>query len=194
MGYKEIQDPSVYVRFPLKEPKKLGLEKASLLIWTTTPWTLPGNVAAAVHPEYTYAAFQVGDEALILEEGLGRKLLGEGTPVLKTFPGKALEGLPYTPPYPQALEKGYFVVLADYVSQEDGTGIVHQAPAFGAEDLETARVYGLPLLKTVDEEGKLLVEPFKGLYFREANRAILRDLRGRGLLFKEESYLHSYPH
>ena len=194
LGYKEIQDPSVYVRFPLKEPKKLGLEKASLLIWTTTPWTLPGNVAAAVHPEYTYAAFQVGDEALILEEGLGRKLLGEGTPVLKTFPGKALEGLPYTPPYPQALEKGYFVVLADYVSQEDGTGIVHQAPAFGAEDLETARVYGLPLLKTVDEEGKLLVEPFKGLYFREANRAILRDLRGRGLLFKEESYLHSYPH
>lgn len=136
----------------MKEPKKLGLEKASLLIWTTTPWTLPGNVAAAVHPEYTYAAFQVGDEALILEEGLGRKLLGEGTPVLKTFPGKALEGLPYTP-YPQALEKGYFVVLADYVSQEDGTGIVHQAPAFGAEDLETARVYGLPLLKTVDEEG-----------------------------------------
>lgn len=85
----------------MKEPKKLGLEKASLLIWTTTPWTLPGNVAAAVHPEYTYAAFQVGDEALILEEGLGRKLLGEGTPVLKTFPGKALEGLPYTPPTPR---------------------------------------------------------------------------------------------
>lgn len=101
LGYKEIQDPSVYVRFPLKTPERLGLEEASLLIWTTTPWTLPGNVAAAVHPEYTYAAFQVGEEALILEEGLGRKLLGEEAPVLKTFPGKALEGLPYIPPTPR---------------------------------------------------------------------------------------------
>ncbi|MER3556608.1 MAG: isoleucine--tRNA ligase [Thermus sp.] len=194
LGYKEIHDPSVYVRLPLKEPERLGLKGASLLIWTTTPWTLPGNVAAAVHPEYVYAAFQVGDEALILEESLGRRLLGEEARVLKTFSGKELEGLPYEPPYPQPLEKGYFVVLAGYVSREDGTGIVHQAPAFGAEDLETARSYRLPLLKTVDEEGKLLVEPFKGLFFREANRAILRDLRTRGLLFKEEQTLHSYPH
>ena len=194
LGYKEITDPSVYVRFPLKAPEKLGLGRASLLLWTTTPWTLPGNVAAAVHPGYTYAAFQVGEEALLLEEGLGKKLLGEETPVLKTFPGKALEGLAYAPPYPQEVEQGYFVVLAEYVSREDGTGIVHQAPAFGAEDLDTARAYGLPLLKTVDEEGKLLVEPFTGLFFREANRAILKDLRARGLLFKEESYLHSYPH
>ncbi len=194
LGYKEIHDPSVYVRLPLKNPGALGLGRASLLIWTTTPWTLPGNVAAAVHPEFTYAAFQVGDEALILEEGLGRALLGEETPVLKTFLGKELEGLAYEPPYPQGLEKGYFVVLADYVSREDGTGIVHQAPAFGAEDLETARAYGLPLLKTVDEEGRLLVEPFQGLFFREANRAILKDLRARGLLFKEEQILHSYPH
>ncbi|GAA6755847.1 isoleucyl-tRNA synthase [Thermus sp. 2.9] len=194
LGYKEIQDPSIYVRLPLQEPARLGLSQASLLVWTTTPWTLPGNVAAAVHPEFTYAAFQVGEEALILEEGLGRKLLGEETPILKTFLGKELEGLAYTPPYPQGVEKGYFVVLAEYVSREDGTGIVHQAPAFGAEDLETARAYGLPLLKTVDEEGKLLVEPFKGLFFREANRAILKDLRARGLLFKEEPYLHNYPH
>ncbi|MEZ0348443.1 MAG: isoleucine--tRNA ligase [Thermus sp.] len=194
LGYKEIQDPSIYVRLPLQEPARLGLSQASLLVWTTTPWTLPGNVAAAVHPEFTYAAFQVGEEALILEEGLGRKLLGEETPILKTFLGKELEGLAYTPPYPQGVEKGYVVVLAEYVSREDGTGIVHQAPAFGAEDLETARAYGLPLLKTVDEEGKLLVEPFKGLFFREANRAILKDLRARGLLFKEEPYLHNYPH
>jgi isoleucyl-tRNA synthetase len=194
LGYKEITDPSVYVRLPLREPKRLGLEGASLLIWTTTPWTLPGNVAAAVHPDYTYAAFAVGEEALILEEGLGKRLLGEEAPVLKTFAGRDLEGLAYHPPYPQALDKGYVVVLAEYVSREDGTGIVHQAPAFGAEDLETARAYGLPLLKTVDEEGRLLVEPFQGLFFREANRAILKDLRARGLLFKEESYLHSYPH
>ena len=193
LGYKEIHDPSVYVRLPLKEPGRLGLERASLLIWTTTPWTLPGNVAAALHPEYTYAAFALGEEALILEEGLGKGLLGEETPVLRTFLGKDLEGLPYEPPYPQGLERGYFTVLADYVSREDGTGIVHQAPAFGAEDLETARRYGLPLLKTVDEEGKMRVAPFEGLFFREANRAILKDLRARGLLFKEESYLHSYP-
>ncbi|AEV16569.1 isoleucine--tRNA ligase (Isoleucyl-tRNA synthetase) [Thermus sp. CCB_US3_UF1] len=193
LGYKEIHDPSVYVRLPLKDPGKLGLERASLLIWTTTPWTLPGNVAAAVHPRFTYAAFPVEGEALILEESLGKKLLGEATP-LKTFLGRELEGLAYEPPYPQPVERGYVVVLAEYVSREDGTGIVHQAPAFGAEDLETGRRYGLPLLKTVDEEGKLLVEPFGGLFFREANRAILKDLRARGLLFKEESYLHSYPH
>ncbi len=192
LGYKEIQDPSVYVRFPLKEPGRLGLERASLLIWTTTPWTLPGNVAAALHPDYTYGAFPWEGEVLLAEEGLGRALLG--VEPVRTFLGRELKGLAYEPPYPQPLEKGYFTVLAEYVTREEGTGIVHQAPAFGAEDLETARAYGLPMLKTVDEEGKLTVPPFAGQFFREANRAILKDLRARGFLFREETYRHNYPH
>ena len=196
-GYKEISDPSVYVRFPLKEPEKLGLpEGSSLLIWTTTPWTLTANVAAAVHPEFTYAAFDRGDEVLLLEEELGKRILGEETPVRARFKGRELESTRYEPPYrfvdPE--KPAHFVVLAEYVSKEDGTGIVHQAPAFGAEDMEVARAYGLPVLITVDEDGKLMVGPFKGLFFRDANREIIQDLKERGLLFKREEIVHSYPH
>jgi len=196
-GYKEISDPSVYVRFPLKEPERLGLpEKTSLLIWTTTPWTLTANVAAAVHPEFTYAAFERGEEVLVLEEELGKRLLGEETPVLARFKGRELEGIKYEPPYRfvEPEKPAHFVVLAEYVSKEDGTGIVHQAPAFGAEDMEVARAYGLPVLITVDEDGKLMVGPFKGLFFRDANREIILDLKERGLLFKREEIVHSYPH
>ena len=196
-GYKDISDPSIYVRFPLLEPEKLGLpEKASLLVWTTTPWTLTANVAAAVHPEFTYAAFAREGEVLLIEEGLGKRLLGEEAPILARFPGKALEGARYRPPYrfvdPE--KPAHFVVLAEYVSREDGTGIVHQAPAFGAEDMEVARAYGLPVLITVDEDGKLAVGPFKGLFFRDANREIIKDLKERGILFKREEIVHSYPH
>ena len=196
-GYKEITDPSIYVRFPLKEPEKLGLpEKTRLLVWTTTPWTLTGNVAAAVHPAFTYAAFRHGDEVLILEEGLGKALLGEEAEVLRTFKGEELERLKYEPPYRfvEPEKPAHFVVLADYVTKEDGTGIVHQAPAFGAEDMEVARAYGLPILITVDEEGKVKVGPFKGLFFRDANREIIRDLKERGLLFKRLDFVHNYPH
>ncbi|AEB11972.1 isoleucine--tRNA ligase [Marinithermus hydrothermalis] len=197
LGYKEIADPSIYVRFPLKAPERLGLEgRVSLLVWTTTPWTLPGNTAAAVHPEFTYAAFAVDGEVLILEEGLGRALLGEETPVQRRFTGAELKGLEYEPPYRfETPDKpAWFVVTAEFVTKEDGTGVVHQAPAFGAEDMETARAEGLPVLRTVDEEGKLTVGPWAGTFFRDANKGIIRDLRDRGLLFKREDYLHNYPH
>ncbi|WP_041554664.1 isoleucine--tRNA ligase [Oceanithermus profundus] len=197
-GYAEITDPSVYVRFPLKRPEAIGLEGASvsLLVWTTTPWTLPGNAAAALNPDFDYAAFRVGDEVLVLEEGLGRRILGEETEVVRRWKGRELEGLDYAPPFDFAKPdtRAWYTVLADYVTKVDGTGIVHQAPAFGAEDMEIARRYGLPVLRTVDDEGKLTVGPWKGTFFRDANKAIVRDLRDRGLLFKREDYLHNYPH
>ncbi len=196
-GYKEITDPSVYVRFPLKEPDKLGLpERSSLLVWTTTPWTLTGNVAAAVHPEFEYAAFEHDGEVLVLEYELGRKLLGEEAREVQRFRGTELEYARYEPPYRfiEPDKPAHFVVLADYVTKEDGTGVVHQAPAFGAEDMEVARKYGLAVLITVDEEGKLTVGPFAGAFFRDANKPILQDLRERGLLFKRLDFVHNYPH
>ena len=196
-GYKEISDPSVYVRFPLEEPERLGFPPGtSLLVWTTTPWTLTANVAAAVHPEFTYAAFQTEGGVLVLEEGRGRALLGEGARVLKRFRGRELEGARYQPPYRfvEPDKPAHFVVLADYVSRDDGTGVVHQAPAFGAEDMEVARSYGLPILITVDEDGRLTVGPFRGRFFRDANRDIIQDLKARGLLYKREEIVHSYPH
>ncbi|WP_457637261.1 isoleucine--tRNA ligase [Oceanithermus sp.] len=197
-GYKEITDPSVYVRFPLREPEKLGFpgEKVSLLVWTTTPWTLPGNAAAALNPEFDYAAFRNQDEVLILEEGLGRKLLSEEAEVLARWRGSELEGLWYKPPFSfvEPDKPAWYTVLADYVTKEDGTGIVHQAPAFGAEDMEIARKYDLPVLLTVSDDGKLTVGPWRGVFFRDANKEIIKDLRERGLLFKREDYVHNYPH
>jgi len=197
-GYAEITDPSVYVRFPLKNPAAIGLEgeNTNLLVWTTTPWTLPGNAAAALNPAFDYAAFRVGDELLLLEENLGKSILGEETEIVRRWRGSELEGLDYTPPfeYVQSDVRAWFTVLADYVTKDDGTGIVHQAPAFGAEDMEIAREYGLPVLRTVDDDGRLTVGPWKGQFFRDANKAIVRDLRDRGLLFKREDYLHNYPH
>ncbi len=197
-GYAEIVDPSVYVRFPLEQPEAVGLggERVSLLVWTTTPWTLPGNAAAALNPDFDYAAFRVGDEVLVLEEGLGRRILGEETEVVRRWKGRELEGLDYEPPFDfvKADARAWYTVLADYVTKDDGTGIVHQAPAFGAEDMEIARRYGLPVLRTVDDDGKLTVGPWKGVFFRDANKLIVRDLRERGLLFKREDYLHNYPH
>ena len=197
-GYQEIVDPSVYVRFPLREPEKLGLggEKVSLLVWTTTPWTLPGNAAAALNPAFDYAAFKVGDEVLLLEESLGREILGEDAQIVGRWRGSELEGLAYEPPFEftKPDKPAWYTVLADYVTKEDGTGIVHQAPAFGAEDMEIARKYDLPVLRTVDEDGLLTVGPWKGVFFRDANKEIVRDLRDRGLLFKREDYLHNYPH
>ncbi|WP_457630714.1 isoleucine--tRNA ligase [Oceanithermus sp.] len=197
-GYKEITDPSIYVRFPLREPARIGLEgeRVSLLVWTTTPWTLPGNAAAALNPEFEYAAFRHGDELLILEVSLGRKILGEEAPIVARWRGSELEGLWYKPPFNfvEPEKPAWYTVLADYVTKDDGTGIVHQAPAFGAEDMEIARKYDLPVLLTVSDDGKMLVGPWKGLFFRDANKPIIKDLKERGVLFKREDYRHNYPH
>jgi isoleucyl-tRNA synthetase len=197
-GYKEVQDPSVFVRMPLvNEPG------TSLLVWTTTPWTLPANVAIAAGPEIDYvkiehALSEGGTEKLILAEARLSAVFGEEPiQVLEHYKGKQLKGMKYHPLYTfMPLEKAaHFVTLAEYVSTEDGTGLVHIAPAFGADDMAVSLEYDLPILNTVAEDGTFIsdVKPWAGLFVKEADPLITKDLQERGLLFKSEMHTHTYP-
>ncbi|WP_135227647.1 isoleucine--tRNA ligase [Deinococcus fonticola] len=201
-GYKDIQDPSIYVTFDLKEPEKLGLpQDTAFLVWTTTPWTLPYNVGVAIHPEFEYVAAKDKDgRTLILASTLKNEVLGEEAEVVDTFKGTELEGLTYSPLFTEAYEAEgegkpvYAAGLDTYVSDSDGTGIVHTAPSFGEDDMRLGRKYGWPVLVGVDSEGKHRFGPWKGVFFRDANTDIIRDLRGRGFMWKEKNFVHSYPH
>ena len=201
-GYKDIQDPSIYVTFDLKEPEKLGLPQgAAFLVWTTTPWTLPYNVGVAIHPEFEYVAAKDKDgRTLILASTLKNEVLGEEAEVVKTFKGTELEGLTYSPLFTEAYEAEgegkpvYAAGLDTYVSDSDGTGIVHTAPSFGEDDMRLGRKYGWPVLVGVDSEGKHRFGPWKGVFFRDANTDIIRDLRSRGQMWKDKNFVHSYPH
>ncbi len=192
-GYAETEDPSVFVRFRVRDD-----EGASFLVWTTTPWTLPGNVALAVHPEVDYILVEVGEpaERLYLAASLAEGLLGEHK-VLRRMKGKDLIGLSYEPLYSflPLGSKAHYVVGADFVSTEDGSGIVHMAPAFGAEDMVVAQKQGLPVLQTVNADGQFIdaVTPWKGVFVKDADPLILRDLRQRGLLYREGRFRHVYP-
>ena len=192
-GYQTVVDPSVYVRFPVTSGEWAG--KASLLVWTTTPWTLVSNTAVAAHPGVTYVVARVGEELLVVAEPLA-DVLGEHE-VVASFPGTALEHTTYTRPFDWIdIPGAHYVGLADYVTTDSGTGLVHQAPAFGAEDLQVARVYGLPVVNPVRpdgtfEEGVPLVG---GQFFKAADPALVQDLQERGLLFLEKPYEHPYPH
>lgn len=203
LGYEEVEDPSVYVRFPVRD--KPGVY---LLAWTTTPWTLPGNVALAVGEDIDYVQVEgpaqdgEGVEQLILARGLMEKTLTdpENYRVVKTFKGKDLLGWHYNPLYtflPVEDGKDYaYVVAGDFVSTEDGTGIVHIAPAFGEDDMRVGEAYDLPLLMTVNSEGKFIdaVTKFRGLWFKHADPEIIRDLKERGLMYRSGRYRHNYPH
>ncbi|OGO21892.1 MAG: isoleucine--tRNA ligase [Chloroflexi bacterium RBG_16_51_16] len=194
----ETDDPSVYVRMPLQDKKE-----TSLLVWTTTPWTLPGNVAVAVHPEVDYVTVEYereegGKEKLILARDLADKVLGEGRyKVLETYKGKKLKGMKYQPlfTFMPPSKPAHYITLANYVTTEDGTGLVHIAPAFGAEDMEVAREYDLPVLMTVLPDGTFVpeVKPWRGQFVKHADPLIIEDLLTRGLLFKSEIYTHVYP-
>ncbi|NPV09861.1 MAG: isoleucine--tRNA ligase [Anaerolineae bacterium] len=192
-GYAETEDPSIYVRFRLADE-----EGVAFLVWTTTPWTLPGNVALAVHPDVDYVLAEVSEdgERLIVAAALAEELLGPHR-VLRRMKGHDLVGRPYWPLYSflQPKERAYYVVPADFVSTDEGTGIVHMAPAFGAEDLEVGQRYGLPVLQTVDAEGKFIeaVAPWHGMFVKDADPLIIRDLRERGLLQRETRLRHVYP-
>ena len=194
----ETDDPSVYVRMPLQDKKE-----TSLLVWTTTPWTLPGNVAVAVHPEIDYVTVEYereegGKEKLILARDLADKVLGEGRyKVLETYKGKKLKGMKYQPlfTFMPPSKPAHYITLANYVTTEDGTGLVHIAPAFGAEDMDVAREYDLPVLMTVLPDGTFVpeVKPWRGQFVKHADPLIIEDLLTRGLLFKSEIYTHVYP-
>ncbi|WP_397547542.1 isoleucine--tRNA ligase [Rhodothermus marinus] len=201
LGYKEVDDPSAYVRFPV-----LGAERTYLLAWTTTPWTLISNVALAVGADIPYVKVrredpERGTEYLILAQDRLDVLRDESAEVVETFPGRALVGTRYEPLFPYFKDRfregeAWRVIAADFVSTEEGTGIVHLAPAFGAEDYEAAQKEGLPLINPITPEGTFTDEAplVAGLWFKDADRVILRDLRQRGLLFRQETYRHNYPH
>ncbi|NPA92634.1 MAG: isoleucine--tRNA ligase, partial [Chloroflexi bacterium] len=198
LGYKDTEDPSVYVRLPLKDEPD-----TALLIWTTTPWTLPANVAVAAHPDVEYVKVKRtlpdgGEEFLIVARPLLEKVFrDEEVEIVAAFPGKALKGKRYQPLYTFVPpdKPAHFVVLADFVTTEDGTGLVHMAPAFGADDMEMARKYDLPVINTVKPDGTIVdeVRPWAGMFFKDADPLIIEDLQKRGLMFRAETYTHSYP-
>lgn len=196
-GYAQVSDPSVFVRMPLVEEKN-----TSLLVWTTTPWTLPGNVAVAVHPDIDYVKVSLGEdgdqEYLILAKSLLEKVFSDQpVQVVKTFKGKQLKGKHYHPLFTfMPMEKdAHFVVLADFVTTDDGSGLVHLAPAFGADDMHMAIENNLPILMTVNDSGRFTndVTPWAGMWVKDADPLIIKDLDQRGLLFKVSTYEHTYP-
>jgi isoleucyl-tRNA synthetase len=203
LGYEDVEDPSIYVRFPL-----LGEVGESLLVWTTTPWTLPGNVAVAVALDVTYVRARVGGETLILAEPLVERVLGEGVEVVERVPGSELIGRQYKGPVFAASDRepgGFPVIAGEFVTTEDGTGLVHIAPAFGEDDYAVAAENGIfdptahgTLYNPVTPDGRFdrRVAGFEGRFVKDAEvtRALIDDLAGRGLLFREQVYEHAYPH
>ena len=192
-GYRDnVPDPSVYVRFRLKDQPD-----TSILAWTTTPWTLPGNVALAVGDDVDYIKVKEGDEFLILAEAR-LAVLKEPPNVVERMQGRDLVGLEYEPLYPYSVPeqgKAHYVVDADFVSTDEGTGVVHTSALYGVDDLRLCQEKGIPFKHTVGLDGKFLpyVEKFAGLHVKEADPVITDDLRGRGLLYKAETILHTYP-
>jgi isoleucyl-tRNA synthetase len=199
LGYQQypdpVVDPSVYVRLPLQD------EETSLLVWTTTPWTLVSNTAVAANPEVDYATVAVGDERLILAEELLEKALGETDyEVLETRKGADLEGLHYRRPFDyvpvEETENIWTVIVDDYVTTTEGTGLVHTAPAYGEDDARLGRVYGLPTVHPVRPDGTFdeRVGPFAGQFVKVADAGLVEELEDKGLVFRAEELEHAYPH
>jgi isoleucyl-tRNA synthetase len=209
--YETKVSPSIYVRFTANEEQRQRILDAmlrapghgsdpnlrvSFLIWTTTPWTLPANVAIALRPDATYGLYRVGDEALIVAEALAPQSLGERfaeATLLGSARGEALDNLAVRHPF---MNRDSIVVLADYVDLETGTGAVHTAPGHGSDDFDTGMKYGLPILNPVDAAGRFTAEagPYAGLQIFDANAQIVEDLRESGALWSAGDYEHSYPH
>jgi isoleucyl-tRNA synthetase len=203
-GYKDVVDPSVYVRLPVVEdggPLQAGDE---LLVWTTTPWTLVSNAAVAVDPELTYVRAKAGplEAPVVLAESLAERVLGsEGVRILARFPGAALDGVRYEPPFPFLKadvygERGHSVVLGDFVTADDGTGLVHTAIAFGEDDFLLGQQYGLNVVNPVRPDGTYdeRIGPYAGRHIKSADPDLIEDLRARGRLLRSETFEHSYPH
>ena len=191
-GYKDVTERSAVVRFKCKD------DDAYFLAWTTTPWTLPSNVALCVHPELDYVKVKASDGYTYwLAEGQLESVLGEGWEVLERVKGKDLEHREYEPLYSfqKVDRKGHYVTLADYVTLGEGTGIVHIAPAFGEDDYQVGLRYDLPFLQYVDSKGDMTEPtPWAGTFVKNADPLILQELEDRGLLFAAPKFTHSYPH
>ena len=194
LGYRDVVDPSVYVRFPVR-----GEEGVSFLGWTTTPWTLISNAALAVNPEVTYARVRAGDEVLIVAEALAERVLGEDAEPIERMPGSELVGTAYEPPFPYVADfgpKGHTVLDADFVTTDEGTGVVHTAVAFGEDDFRLGERHGLTVINPVREDGTFDERggPFAGRNVKEADPDIVEALRESGRLLRSERYEHAYPH
>ena len=190
-GYKDVKETSVIARFKVKD------EDAYILAWTTTPWTLPSNVALCVNPVETYVKVKKDDTVYYMAEALVGSVLGEDVEILESYVGKDLEYKEYEPlfPYAKPNKKAYYVVCDGYVTLTDGTGVVHIAPAFGEDDSNVGRKYDLPFVQLVDGKGEMTADtPWAGTFCKKADALIIEDLRISGLLFKTLKFEHSYPH
>jgi isoleucyl-tRNA synthetase len=195
MGYAEVEDPSVFVQFTVTESDHDELVGAHLLGWTTTPWTLVSNEGLAVGANAQYVMVEQDGERFVLASKLLESVLPDAEPAGWQANGSTLVGTRYAPLYPN-VDGAHRVVAADFVSLEDGTGIVHMAPAFGPEDLEVGRREGWPVFKPLDGEGRFTDEApefVRGLFFKDADPPITEDLRSRGLLLRAETIRHAYP-
>ena len=195
MGYAEVEDPSVFVKFTVSESRHVELLGAHLLGWTTTPWTLISNEGLAVSAEADYVMVEQDGERYVLASRLRDSILPDATTSSWVASGSTLVGTRYRPLYPN-VEGAHSVVAAEFVSLEDGTGIVHMAPAFGAPDLEIGRREGWPTFKPIDGEGHFTDEApafVRGLFFKDADPPIIDDLTARGLMLRAETVEHTYP-
>jgi isoleucyl-tRNA synthetase len=189
-GYKNVKEKTAFVKFKVKS------EDAYFLVWTTTPWTLPSNVALCVNPDETYVKARSGETVYYLAEALAPALLKEDCQVLGRFAGRALEYKEYEPLFDfyDSDKKSRFVTCDGYVTLTEGTGVVHIAPAFGEDDARVGKTYGLPFVQLVDGKGQMTGETaWPGVFCKDADEAILKDLHARGLLFSSPKHEHSYP-
>ncbi len=201
LGYQDVEDPSVYVRFPVTEDGGPVQSGDDLLVWTTTPWTLVSNAAVAVHPELTYVRARYPQGIAVLAEALVERVLGEDVRILDRFPGAALDGVRYEPPFGfisgEAYgERGHSVLLGDFVTATDGTGLVHTAIAFGEDDFQLGQQYGLNVVNPVRLDGTYdeRIGPYEGRFVKDADLDLVEDLRARGRLLRVEAFEHAYPH
>jgi isoleucyl-tRNA synthetase len=206
LGYRDVEDPSVYVKFPVRHPApndaipESPLEPGDkLLVWTTTPWTLISNAAVAAGAEIEYVRVKHGDEVLVLARDRVEAVLGEDAEVLSHFPGEALAGTSYEPPFDYVTDfgpRGHTVLLADFVTTDDGTGLVHTAIAFGEDDFRLGEEYGITLQNPVKPDGTFdeRVPDFAGRFVKDADPEIVKALEAKGLLLRSETYEHAYPH
>ncbi len=192
LGYREVQDPSIYVKARIK-----GEDNTYFLVWTTTPWTLISNVALAVGPDVEYVKVRFKDDLLILAKDR-LSVMPEGTEVVQSMRGSDLVGKEYERWFSffPVDKKAWYVIGADFVTTTDGSGIVHMAPAYGEDDYRASKKYELPMIQALDARGQFVeaAGPYAGKFFKVADPEITADLKSRGLLFKKETYTHSYPH
>lgn len=199
-GYKEVQDPSIFVKFPVEMA-----DDVYFLAWTTTPWTIISNMALAVNPNLDYAKIEIYDgdrtEYYIMAKGCIDDVIDHDYEIVEEYKGEELIDWTYDPVFDYALDKhdkeeAWKVISADYVTTDEGTGVVHIAPAFGADDYDNAIDQGIPLYNPIDQDGKFKdeISDFAGQWFKDADKEIARAIKDKHLMYKHETYLHNYPH